>query len=135
MKKELKKEKQTLNNYDLNVLLPILKKGLEKKKGIANAVTAKEIMLGLQSNGLKINMRNIARIINYIRLNDIIVGLMGASAGYYITDNEQALIKYENLLLSHEASLRNVRMSMKRQRTVLFLQKDEQPLKKVKQLF
>ena len=34
MKKELKKEKQTLNSYDLNVLLPILKKGLEKKKGI-----------------------------------------------------------------------------------------------------
>ena len=135
MKKELKKEKQTLNNYDLNVLLPILKKGLEKKKGIANAVTGKEIMLGLQSNGLKINMRNISRIINYIRLNDLIVGLMGSSAGYYITDNEQELIKYENRLLSHEASLRNVRMSMKRQRTVLFLQKDEQPLKKVKQLF
>lgn len=131
----MKKEKRSLNSYDLNVLLPILKKGLEKKKGIANAVTAKEIMLGLQSNGLKINMRNIARIINYIRLNDIIVGLMGSSAGYYITDNEQELIKYENRLLSHEASLRNVRMSMKRQRTVLFLQKDEQPLKKVKQLF
>ena len=116
MKKELKKEKQTLNSYDLNVLLPILKKGLEKKKGIANAVTAKEIMLGLQSNGLKINMRNISRIINYIRLNDLIVGLMGSSAGYYITDNEQELIKYENRLLSHEASLREVRMSMKRQR-------------------
>ena len=116
MKKELKKEKQTLNNYDLNVLLPILKKGLEKKKGIANAVTGKEIMLGLQSNGLKINMRNISRIINYIRLNDLIVGLMGSSAGYYITDNEQELIKYENRLLSHEASLREVRMSMKRQR-------------------
>ena len=116
MKKELKKEKQTLNSYDLNVLLPILKKGLEKKKGIANAVTGKEIMLGLQSNGLKINMRNISRIINYIRLNDLIVGLMGSSAGYYITDNEQELIKYENRLLSHEASLREVRMSMKRQR-------------------
>ena len=116
MKKELKKEKRSLNSYDLNVLLPILKKGLEKKKGIANAVTGKEIMLGLQSNGLKINMRNISRIINYIRLNDLIVGLMGSSAGYYITDNEQELIKYENRLLSHEASLREVRMSMKRQR-------------------
>lgn len=121
MKKELKKEKQTLNSYDLNVLLPILKKGLEKKKGIANAVTGKEIMLGLQSNGLKINMRNISRIINYIRLNDLIVGLMGSSAGYYITDNEQELIKYENRLLSHEASLRNVRMSMKRQRESMTL--------------
>ncbi len=121
MKKELKKEKQTLNSYDLNVLLPILKKGLEKKKGIANAVTGKEIMLGLQSNGLKINMRNISRIINYIRLNDLIVGLMGSSAGYYITDNEQELIKYENRLLSHEASLREVRMSMKRQRESMTL--------------
>lgn len=91
MKKELKKEKQTLNSYDLNVLLPILKKGLEKKKGIANAVTGKEIMLGLQSNGLKINMRNISRIINYIRLNDLIVGLMGSSAGYYIVPARKPL--------------------------------------------
>ena len=116
MKKELKKEKQTLNNYDLNVLLPILKKGLEKKKGIANAVTAKEIMLGLQSNGLRINMRNITRIINYIRLNDIIVGLMGSSAGYYISSNEQDLIDYEGSLLRREEALKKVRMSIKRQR-------------------
>ena len=116
MKKELKKEKQTLNNYDLNVLLPILKKGLEKKKGIANAVTGKEIMLGLQSNGLRINMRNITRIINYIRLNDIIVGLMGSSAGYYISSNEQDLIDYEGSLLRREEALKKVRMSIKRQR-------------------
>ena len=48
MKKELKKETCPLSNYELNVLLPILMKGLETKKGRANAVTNKQIVQGLK---------------------------------------------------------------------------------------
>ena len=120
MHKKLTKETRLLNNYDLNVLVPILIKGLEIKKGKRNAVTASQIVNRLQCNGLKINQRHIFRIISYIRMNDLLVGLMASSNGYYITDNEQELIKYEKRLMSKEIEIRKVRMSMKRQRAAMF---------------
>lgn len=129
MKSKLKKSTYSLTDYDLNVLLPLLIKGLEQKKEKTNAVTANQIVWGLQRNGLKITKRHVFRLIGYIRMNDLVVGLMASSVGYYITNNEQELIKYEKRLMSREANLRNMRMSMKRQRATMFniaLQKKSQ---------
>ena len=120
MKIELKREPQGLSNYDLNVLLPILKKGLATKKGKANAVNGKQIIEGLRSHGLKINNRSLVGLINYIRTNDLIEGLMASQAGYYVSNNEYELANYEARLLGREVSLRNVRLSMKRQRRKMF---------------
>ena len=76
MKKELNVKTNTLSNYEQNVLLPILIKGLEMKKGKQNAVTNKQMVRGLQSFGLKIDVRRVCKLISYIRTNDLIVGLM-----------------------------------------------------------
>ena len=51
MKSKLKKSTYSLTDYDLNVLLPLLIKGLEQKKEKTNAVTANQIVCGLQRNG------------------------------------------------------------------------------------
>ena len=120
MKIKLKNESQGLSNYDLNVLLPMLKKGLETKKGKANAVNGKQIIEGLRSHGLKINNRSMVVLINYIRTNDLIEGLMASQAGYYVSNNEYELANYEARLLGREVSLRNVRLSMQRQRRKMF---------------
>ena len=120
MKIKLKREPQGLSNYDLNVLLPILMKGLEAKKGAANAVAGKQIIEVLRSHGLKINTRSMAGLINYIRTNDLIEGLMASQAGYYVSNNEYELANYEARLLGREVSLRNVRLSMQRQRRKMF---------------
>ena len=120
MKNKLRKRTRTLSNYELNVLLPILMKGLETKKGKDNAVSGWEIIEGLRSHGLKINNMNMNMLINYIRTNDLIEGLMGTSAGYYTSNSEQELIAYEDTLMSREASIRKVRMSIKRQRRAMF---------------
>ena len=116
MKKVLKEETRSLSNYELNVLLPILMKGLKTKKGKMNAVTSKKIIDALRNQGLKINYRSVYMLINHIRMNDLIVGLMGSSTGYYIGSNEQDLIDYEVSLLRREEALKKVRMSIKRQR-------------------
>src|SRR5690554_4241375 len=109
MKKELKKGTRHLSNYDQNVLLPILIKSLKIKKGKANAVTNKQIVHGLQSQGLKIGERDVAMLINHIRTNDLIIGLVACpSNGYYITDSEQDFMKYEQSLLCREKSIRKV---------------------------
>ena len=135
MKNELKVRTRTPSSYELNVLLPILKKGLEIKKGRTNAVTKKQIMLSIKKHGLKINNTGLSSLLAHIRENDLIVGLMASPDGYYITSNVQELMKYEDNILRRETALRKLRMSIKRQRTALFLKKNEQPLNKVGQLF
>lgn len=120
MKKVLKKRTHSMSNYEMNVLLPVLMKGLETKKGKANAVTGKHIIEGLRSHGLKISRGSMNMLINHIRTNDLIEGLIAAPAGYYISNNEHELAAYEAGLMSREASLRNVRLSMQRQRRKMF---------------
>ena len=134
MKNELRKESRALSSYELNVLLPILIKGLEMKKGRTNAVTKRQIMLSIKKHGLKINHSGLSKLIRHIRVNEIIVGLLASPDGYFITNNEQELMKYEDSLMSREAALRKLRMSIKRQRTALFLQKQMQLMKEA-QLF
>ena len=120
MKKELKKGTRPLSNYEQNVLLPILMKGLQNKRGRVNAVTRRQIVTGLRSQGLKINDSSVYTMINHIRTNDLIVGLMAASAGYYITNSEQDFMDYEDSLMGREKEIRKVRMSIQRQRRRLF---------------
>lgn len=131
MKKVLKERASSLSSYELNVLLPILMKGLETKKGKKNAVSTKQILNGLQSNGLRVCERQVTRIINYIRVNDLLMGLMTSFSGYYITNNEEELIGYENHLLKREDSIKALRKSMIRQRKSMF----KKPLHKQTQLF
>ena len=128
MKNKLKKRTRNLSNYELNILLPVLIKGLERKKGKANAVNGKEIIEGLRSHGLKVNNESMKILINYIRVNDLIVGLMASTAGYYTSTNEQEIIGYEDSLKSRETSIRELRMSIKRQRRAMFspVQKERQ---------
>ncbi|NLC49164.1 MAG: hypothetical protein GX762_02195 [Bacteroidales bacterium] len=121
MKKVLKRGSYPrLSVYEQNVLLPILMKGLEMKKSKENAVTAKQIVKGVKSQGLKINITSVDKIINHIRMNDLIVGLMGSCRGYYVAKCEQEFINYEANLQVREAALRKVRMSMQRQRRSMY---------------
>ena len=122
-----KKEKthRPLSMYEQNVLLPILIKGLEMKKGRANAVTSKQIIQALRNYGVKISKTSLHYLINHIRTNDLMVGLMASSEGYYMSSSEQESIAYENTLLGRERELRRVRMSMQRQRRAMYLQLPE----------
>ena len=120
MKIELTKETYRLSAYEQNVLLPILMKGLTLKIGKKNAVTNKQIVQSVRKYGLKINETSVIMLINHIRMNDLIAGLMASSLGYYITDSEQELMNYEVTLQKREVALRKVRMSIQRQRQSMF---------------
>ena len=135
MRKVLKKESyRPLTIYEQNVLIPILINGLEMKKGKTNAVTNSQIVMRLRSQGLRINHSSVDKIINYIRKNDLIVGLMGSALGYYIISSEQEFIDYEDNLMGREAALRRVRMCIKRQRRSLFAEEQKVPQKQ-RQIF
>ena len=117
---KVKSQTRSLSYYEQNVLLPILMNGLEMKKDKINAVTSNQIVYGLRKQGLKVNSRSVKRIINYIRINDLIVGLMGCAYGYYIISSEQEFIDYEYNLLVREVALQKVRLSIQRQRRSMF---------------
>lgn len=120
MNKIQKTSPRPLNIYEQNVLMPILVDSLKTKIGKENAVTSTQIVGALRNHGLKLSERNVFRIVNHIRINDLIVGLMGSPKGYYIISSEQEFIKYEDILLSREAALKKVRLCMKRQRKSMF---------------
>ena len=61
-------------------------------------------------------------------MNDLVVGLMASSNGYYITNSEQELVKYEDSLLGREREIRKVRMSIERQRRAMFAQHSQRQL-------
>ena len=124
MKNRLKvKRSRSLSNYEVNVLLPILMKGLEMKKGKENAVTNKQIVHSVRKHGVRINSFSVILLVNHIRTNDLMVGLMATSNGYYVSSSEQELIDYEMNLMCREVALRKVRMSMQRQRRSMFSQR------------
>ena len=56
------------------------------------------------------------KLINHIRTNDLIPGLMATSEGYFIASSAAELMEYEESLKNREDAIRAVRLSIARQR-------------------
>lgn len=112
------KQTEPLTEYELNVLVPVIAKGLSKKVGKDMAVTNKFIVSRLRS-GYKISEARVRKIINYIRTKDIVPCLIATSDGYYVSEDESELKDYEDSLIGRENAIREVRLSIHRQRNVI----------------
>lgn len=125
MIKGFDQETQPLNDYEMGVLLPLLVRGLRTKIGRENAVTNKHIVNTLKGS-YKLNDARVRKIINHIRTNDLIPGLIATSEGYFIAQSEAEL--YEESLKGREDAIRAVRfgVSIARQRRILYEQKREE---------
>jgi hypothetical protein len=121
MIKNFENETQPLSEYEKNVLLPLLIRGLETKKGNKNAVTNKHIVSALKPT-YNLNEARVRKIINHIRTNDLIPGLIATSEGYFIAETESELLEYEESLKGREDAIRGVRLSIARQRRMLYEQ-------------
>lgn len=115
-------ETAPLTEYETGVLLPVLVKGLKTKFGHAGAVTNKQIV-GRLKGSYKISEARVRKIINHIRTNDLIPGLIATSEGYFIAETEEELLEYEQSLKGREDAIREVRQSIARQRRILYEQK------------
>jgi len=124
MIKNFENETQPLTDYEKNVLLPLLIRGLGIKKGQANAVTNKNIVSALKDN-YKLSEARVRKIINHIRTNDLIPGLIATSEGYFIAETEAELLEYEESLKGREDAIREVRLAIARQRRILYQQERE----------
>lgn len=110
-----------LNEHEQNTVVPLIAKGLSLRHGAARAISNKQIVAALRRNcNIKVTEARVRKIINYIRNHDIVKGIIATSRGYYIATTEQELLDYEESLLGRENAIREVRLSMQRQRNALF---------------
>lgn len=119
MIKGFKRETCPLSDYEQDILLPAILSVLEGKIGRQNAVKNKDI-IELLKKKCKINPARLRKVINYIRINDYLTGLVATSKGYYMVTDRQELLDYEESLKGREDAIREVRMSIKRQRLKLY---------------
>lgn len=113
-------ETAPLTEYEESVILPIVLRGLRNKVGKANAVTNRTIVQRLNIAGHTTTEPRIRKIINHIRMTDLLPGLIATSGGYFLATSEAELLDYEQSLLGREDAIKQVRLAIARQRRILY---------------
>lgn len=120
MLKNFENETQPLTEYEEAILLPLFINGLSKRVGRENAISNNQMVDNLKRRNYKISEVRVRKIINHIRINGIIKGLVASSEGYYIATSDKELADFEESLLGRENAIRAVRLSIRKQRLELF---------------
>ena len=74
-----------LTDDELAIVDPIVR-GLGARVGKVNAVTNKEIQEKMNLTSARVH-----KIINYIRINNLVFGLCSSGCGYYVAENNKEL--------------------------------------------
>ena len=102
-----------LTKHEEGVLLPLLISGLKTKRGKEKAVTSTQIIKALTGRGHKLTGARVRKLVNFIRLNGLIINLISTSKGYYIATKPQELEDYINSLKQREEAIRAIRLTYK----------------------
>ena len=101
-----------LTEYEREKLLPLFIEGFENRVGVKRAVTNKQIVERLRKKQYLINDARVRKIINHIRMKNLVPGLMASSRGYYITTDPREIERYVRSLEGRESAIREVRKKM-----------------------
>ncbi|MCF8430269.1 MAG: hypothetical protein K9G64_09070 [Bacteroidia bacterium] len=93
------------------MLVPLMVKGLSTKIGQDNAITNSKIRSRLKDKELDISDSRIRKIINYIRVNKLIVNLLATSKGYFISNDPNEISRYKESLIARANSILNLAKS------------------------
>jgi hypothetical protein len=80
-------------------LVPRFLTGLSVHKGAANVINNKSIRQQLQNIGVIVPDTRVRKLINHIRNNQLIKGLVASSKGYYVSNDLNDVISFRNSLL------------------------------------
>jgi hypothetical protein len=81
-------------NYEEKLLCARFMKGLSKRVGKENAITAVKISSTLEAEGIKCEGARIRKIINHIRLNNLVPRLLATNRGYYVSTDAKEIEDY-----------------------------------------
>lgn len=108
-------ETEPLSEYERETLLPVMVACLSRKVGKDKAVKNEYMCEKMEEHNYHIGPARVRKIINHIRVNDLIECLMATNKGYYITKDKQEMRSYISSLKGREAAIRAVRIAMERQ--------------------
>lgn len=115
MIKGFNNETAPLTFYEEFTLVPVVIAGLKVKVGKDKAVKNGYICSALRRQNYDISEARLRKIINYIRTNNLVVGLIATSSGYYIAKSKKEMEDYADSLLGRESAIRQVRESIESQ--------------------
>ena len=100
---------EELNDYERLTISPLIVKGLSMKIGKENVITNGEMRKGLLNKySIKISDARMRKIIQYIRLGGFVERLIATSKGYYVSENKEELLQYEESLMQRAASIEEI---------------------------
>lgn len=77
-----------LNDYERETLLPLIVAGLETKIGKSRCISGSQIVSAMKGAGYKLDAPRLRKIVNYIRIHDMVPWLVSSSKGYYVATEE-----------------------------------------------
>jgi len=103
------------------LLVPKFCNGFANKIGKQNAITNKNIIAGFKNIGINLSESRVRKIVNYIRVNNLVSCLMATSDGYFISNEAEEIKQFIDSLMSRERAIRQVREAMEIQHKLLMV--------------
>jgi len=111
---------------DEQKMVDVVVSRFKQKPGRQNLVTNHQILTGLNNAfGLNLSEPRIRKIIQFIRINNILPGLIGVSRGYYYTENIDEIESWIQSMEERERSIAQSRMVA--QNHVRLLKRNQNP--------
>jgi hypothetical protein len=83
-----------IEDFEKKEIVPLIVGVLETKIGIGTAVKCQHIVGYLAECGHKVDPGRFRLMINYIRSNDLVIGLVASQRGYYRTSDPAIIAKW-----------------------------------------
>lgn len=97
-----------LTGYEKDNLVPCLVSGLNKMVGKKNAFTNKQCCDKLKKLGHDVNDARFRKLIHYIRVHNLVPGLIGTASGYYKAADKAELELYLVSLRERKRSIEEI---------------------------
>ncbi len=112
-------ETAVLSDFEKEKILPDVVRMIKRRTGKGRAITSTDIILEWKGQG-KIDPSRIRKLINYIRNNGLVKGLVASSKGYYVAQTREEMEAYIESLQGREDALKALRKSIKNQMEKIF---------------
>ena len=104
-----------LNEYERDILLPIMVKCLARHIGKNRAISNSQMCAKMAVYGYQIGETRVRKLINHIRNNCLVERLIASGKGYYVTESTEEMETYIKSVKNREDAIRAMRMSMEEQ--------------------
>ena len=108
-------ETKPLSEYERDTLTPIIVRGLSMRIGKERAIKNSEICAKMRLQGYRIDNARLRKVINHIRVNALLPGVIATSEGYYIATTKTEMADYIASLESRESAIHEVSVALRKQ--------------------